>query len=69
MSEITNNRRGVKLPFGKYKDRFLSEVPLAYLLWAEENNVFPAQQSDIVDEIKRRSSGRPGAGKVVKRGK
>ena len=59
------------LPFGKWKGRDLSddEVPLSYLVWAEEQDfITPQLRNDLNFEINRRTGQRPGAGKVVKKG-
>ncbi len=69
MPELNFSRRAIRIPFGKHKDEFLSELGLDYLLWAEEHNIFPSIQFDITDEIKRRRSGRSSVGKIIKRGK
>lgn len=44
-----------KMPFGKYKDRYLIHLPENYLVWFKQNG-FPAgklgQQLELVYEIK-----------------
>ena len=44
-----------KMPFGKYKDRYLSELPEHYLLWFRQQG-FPkgklGQQLELVLELK-----------------
>ncbi|AEA45398.1 DUF3820 family protein [Fluviicola taffensis] len=44
-----------KMPFGKYKDRFLIHLPENYLVWFKQNG-FPAgklgQQLELMYEIK-----------------
>jgi uncharacterized protein len=44
-----------KMPFGKYKDRFLVHLPENYLVWFKQNG-FPAgklgQQLELMYEIK-----------------
>lgn len=31
-----------KMPFGKYKDRYLCELPVSYLEWFQRKDAFPA---------------------------
>ncbi|WP_294862257.1 DUF3820 family protein [uncultured Fluviicola sp.] len=44
-----------KMPFGKYKDRYLIHLPENYLVWFKQNG-FPAgklgQQLELIYEIK-----------------
>lgn len=44
-----------KMPFGKYKDRYLIHLPESYLVWFKQNG-FPAgklgQQLELIYEIK-----------------
>lgn len=41
----------MKLPFGKYKDQEIEDVPLSYLKWCEENSVLLIP---VREEIARR---------------
>jgi hypothetical protein len=46
----------VKMPFGKYKDRILADLPISYLEWFLRNGGFPpgklGMQLHTVYEIK-----------------
>jgi hypothetical protein len=46
----------VKMPFGKYKDRILADLPISYLEWFIRNGGFPpgklGMQLHTVYEIK-----------------
>lgn len=39
-----------KMPFGKYKNRWLYEVPVSYLEWMRNNNGFPKGQLGMLME-------------------
>ncbi len=44
-----------KMPFGKYKDRYLIHLPEHYLVWFKQNGFPPGklgQQLELVYEIK-----------------
>ncbi|WP_294669966.1 DUF3820 family protein [uncultured Fluviicola sp.] len=44
-----------KMPFGKYKDRYLIHLPENYLVWFKQNGFPPGklgQQLELVYEIK-----------------
>lgn len=74
MSKVNNDpnpRKAVRMPFGSHKGEFLSEVPIDYLNWIADTNTVILDEylrTLIGDEIKRRDSARPGAGKVIKKG-
>jgi uncharacterized protein (DUF3820 family) len=46
----------VRMPFGKYKDKILCDIPVSYLEWMKEKGGFPAgklgQQLATIYEIK-----------------
>ncbi len=46
----------VRMPFGKYKDQFLADLPISYLEWFQRNGGFPkgklGMQLATVYEIK-----------------
>lgn len=46
----------VKMPFGKYKDRILADLPISYLEWFMRNGGFPkgrlGMQLSTIYEIK-----------------
>lgn len=39
-----------KMPFGKYKDKWLYEIPVSYLEWMRNNNGFPKGQLGMLME-------------------
>ena len=44
----------MKMPFGKYKGEEVSDIPLDYLKWVEENvSLTPDLRSEINFEVKR----------------
>ncbi len=40
-----------KMPFGKYKDRFLIDIPEEYLLWAFQKNIAKGELEKALKEI------------------
>ena len=55
-SEILKEICTTKMPFGKYKDRILADLPISYLEWFQRNGGFPkgklGMQLATVYEIK-----------------
>ena len=55
----------MRMPFGKHKGEDLTDVPLDYLKWAEENlQIDILLRREINHEIERREGDRPGKGIV-----
>lgn len=54
--EILKEICTTKMPFGKYKDRILADLPISYLEWLQRNGGFPkgklGMQLATVYEIK-----------------
>ena len=46
-----------RFPFGKYKNRLLKEVPIAYLRWTKKLNLDEDLSYSVNQEIKRRAKG------------
>ncbi len=62
----------MKLTFGKYKglDTADPEIPPGYLIWLEEQSwIDDYLRVDLNAELQRRNGARPGAGKVVRKGR
>lgn len=54
----------MKMPFGKYKDEDLTDIPIDYLKWTEENLDFLKEdlRKAINHEIERREGERSSLG-------
>lgn len=46
----------MKMPFGKYKDEDLMDVPIEYIKWLEQQNIDEELRKELNSEIDRRSS-------------
>jgi hypothetical protein len=55
----------MKMPFGKYKDEDLTDIPIEYLKWLEEkDNIWPDLRKALNHEIERREGDRSSLGYV-----
>jgi uncharacterized protein (DUF3820 family) len=58
------------LPFGKHKGEDIADVDLGYLKWLEEQDWVKEDLREALQfEIERREGDRPGAGRVVRKGR
>ena len=56
MSEVPNPRIlldlvSVKMPFGKYKDRLICDLPESYLLWFREKGYPPGKIGELMQNM------------------
>lgn len=54
----------MKMPFGKYKNQDIEEVPTDYLIWLAEQNPSPVILAHLREELIQREN--PGTGKTAK---